>query len=105
MAAILILCARSTAGEEWIEANIVNLFQKARSDRKRKEGRSYFRFGNRKPFNSKQFLVGIFNTTLSLKGAIINRWQFFSSSFSCSSPVIYWTNQAKADNSMYCLVL
>ena len=33
-------CAGSTAGEEWIEANIDNRSQEDRSDIKRKEGRS-----------------------------------------------------------------
>ena len=72
MAAILILCARSTADKEWIKANIVNLFQKARSDIKRKEGRSYFRFGNGKTFNSEQFILGIFITAPLLRGDVIN---------------------------------
>ena len=57
-------CAGSTAGEEWIEANIDNRSQEDRSDIKRKEGRSHFRFGNGKTFKSKQFLLmqGIFAT-------------------------------------------
>ena len=39
-------CARSTSGEDWMRAHIENLSQEDRLDIKRKEGKSYFRFGN-----------------------------------------------------------
>ena len=59
--AILDTCC---AGEEWIEANIDNRSQEDRSDIKRKEGRSHFRFGNGTTLKSEQFLLmqGIFAT-------------------------------------------
>ena len=50
-------CARSTAGEEWIESHIENLSQEDRLDIKEKEGKTYFRFGNGKIFQFKKFLI------------------------------------------------
>lgn len=50
-------CARSTGGEEWIEAHIENLSQEDKLDVKRKEGKSFFRFGNGKRFKSLQLIL------------------------------------------------
>ena len=50
-------CARSTAGEDWIESHIEHLSQEDRLDIKEKEGSTYFRFGNGKRFKSKKFLI------------------------------------------------
>ena len=46
-------CARSTSGEDWIKAHLENLSQEDRLDINRKEGKSYFRFGNGKSSKSK----------------------------------------------------
>ena len=50
-------CARSTGGEEWIESHIENLSQEDKLDVKRKEGKSFFRFGNGKRFKSLQLIL------------------------------------------------
>ena len=50
-------CARSASGKDWIKAHIDNLSQKDRLDIKRKEGKSYFRFGNGKNYKSEELII------------------------------------------------
>ena len=50
-------CARSAAGREWLESHIENLCPEDRSAVKRKEGKTFFRFGNGKKYKSQELLV------------------------------------------------